>query len=241
MMNHVHTAFTRHLLSLALALGLSACGVTDRMGKQVDDTWAGDVLFSGAEKLVLTCDGGNHLNPDEAGKPLSVVLRVYQLTSLERFATVDADSLWLEPQKALGSTLVDSRELTLLPGIGQVETTVLPTNIGYVGVAAFFRSEKDSRWKVAFDANSLRKDGVWSSEKELRLLVDNNYILATRGNDVLATPISKQALARGDQMPVSPTGQKDHQAVEDQATRSARNAGQKTFDVKVDSRMESSQ
>lgn len=240
MMSHVPTAFTRYLLLLALALGLSACGVTERMGKRVDNTWAGDVLFSSADKLVLTSDAGNHLNPDEAGKPLSVVLRVYQLTSLERFATVNADSLWLEPQKALGSTLVDSRELTLRPGIGQVDTIVLPASIGYVGVAAFFRNEKDSRWKVAFDAKSLRKEGVWSSEKGLRLLVDNNYILATRGKDVLATPITERALARGNPIPASSTHQKVQLPVEDQAIRSARDAGQKTFGAKFDSRMEDS-
>src|SRR5690348_17675021 len=110
---------------------LSACGVTDRVGKRVDDTWAGDMLFQDNEKVILTSDGGNQLNPDASGKPLSVVLRVYQLTSLERFASVDADSLWADPQKALGNTLIENREITLLPGMGQVDKWPLNKAAGY--------------------------------------------------------------------------------------------------------------
>src|SRR3982750_3969890 len=91
---------------LAVVMALSACGITDRASKRVDDTWAGDMLFGDKENVILTSDGGNQLNPDESGKPLSVVLRVYQLTALERFASTDADSLWDDPQKALGNTLI---------------------------------------------------------------------------------------------------------------------------------------
>ena len=123
---------------LTMVMALTACGITDRASKRVDDTWAGDMLFGDKEKVILTSDGGNQLNPDDSGRPLSVVLRVYQLTALERFASTDADSLWDDPQRALGNTLIDSQEITLLPGMGQNNQWPLNKATGYVGVAAFF-------------------------------------------------------------------------------------------------------
>lgn len=170
---------------LAAVLGLSACGVTDRMGKRVDDSWAADMLFSSEDQVVLTVDGGNELNPDESGQPLSVVVRIYQLTALERFLAVDPDGLWDAPEASLGTTLLDVRELTVRPGLGQIERwPMLPTS-QYIAVAAFFRNSTEGLWKVAFTANSFRKDGIWFSSNGARVLIDKNSISAERGSDVL--------------------------------------------------------
>ncbi|MCK1792759.1 type VI secretion system lipoprotein TssJ [Pseudomonas violetae] len=227
-------ALAKCLTAAAMMMVLTACGVTDRVGKRVDDTWAGDMLFDDNEKVILTSDGGNQLNPDESGKPLSVVLRVYQLSSLERFASTDADSLWDTPQKALGNTLIENREITLLPGMGQVDRWPLNKAASYVGVAAFFRSDENSRWKVAFDANSLRKDGIWFSSNGLRVLVDNNTVTAVSGVDVLNKPKTAEQLAQAAAEPAedSLTQRLQDAALEqaqDTATRSAKKATESKF------------
>ena len=233
-----HTALKR-LAAAALLLALAGCGVTDRIGKRMEDSWAADMLAD-SEKVILTSDGGNTLNPDADGKPLSVVMRVYQLTDLERFASADADTLWDSPEKALGNTLVEAREITLLPGMGQIDQWPLVKNARYVGVAAFFRDEQDARWKVAFDANSLRKDGIWFSSDGLRILVDNTEITAMRGVDVLNKPPTAEQLAAAqhkDEPP--PLADKVQDAVIDKASdaagQSARNAMDSTFNSLVDS------
>ncbi len=199
---HEQACWARGLTVLIVATALAACGVTDRASKRVDDTWAGDMLFGDKEKLILTADGGNQLNLDATGKPLSVVMRVYQLTTLERFASIDADTLWDNAQQALGNTLVESQEITLLPGLGQVDQWPLQPAAQYVGVAAFFRNDENSRWKVAFDARSLRKDGIWFSSEGLRVLVDNNQVLAARGVDVLNKPPTEAQLSASNALPV---------------------------------------
>jgi type VI secretion system protein VasD len=230
------------LVALAIMMALSGCGITDRASKRVDDTWAGDMLFGDKEKVILTSDGGNQLNPDEAGKPLSVVMRVYQLSSLERFATINADTLWDDPKKALGNTLIDSQEITLLPGIGQVDHWPLNPATTYVGVAAFFRTDDNSRWKVAFDAQSLRKDGIWFSSDGLRILVDNNYVLAVRGKDVLNKPQTEAQLVKSNTVPTSPATPTVTQQVQDaavqQAKDSASSSSQKAVQSKFDSVLE---
>jgi type VI secretion system protein VasD len=230
------------LTAVAMMTALSACGVTDRVGKRVDNTWAGDMLFEDNEKVILTSDGGNQLNPDASGKPLSVVLRVYQLTSLERFASVDADSLWDDPQKALGNTLIENREITLLPGMGQVDKWPLNKAAGYVGVAAFFRSDENSRWKVAFDANSLRKDGIWFSSDGLRVLVDNNTVSAVSGVDVLDKPKPQEQLAKAAEQPAEPTlTERVQDAVVQKAQDQASASAQKAVESKLNSLLEGAQ
>nr|WP_244656870.1 type VI secretion system lipoprotein TssJ [Pseudomonas sp. CFBP 8772] len=224
---------------LTVLMALTACGITDRASKRVDDTWAGDMLFGDKEKVILTADGGNQLNPDESGRPLSVVLRVYQLTALERFASIDADSLWDNPQQALGNTLIDSQEITLLPGMGQIDQWPLNTATGYVGIAAFFRSDEKSHWKVAFDANSLRKDGIWFSSDGLRVLVDNNHVLAVRGNDVLNKPQTEAQFAKSN---VMPTAAPAANAVNPSLTQQVQDAAvQKAQDTAVDSAQKGAQ
>lgn len=237
-MQRSHTTLKR-LSAVALLLALAGCGVTDRIGKRMDDSWAADMLAD-SEKVILTSDGGNQLNPDAEGKPLSVVLRVYQLTDLERFAASDADTLWDASEKALGNTLVEARELTLLPGIGQVDQWPLAKSARYVGMAAFFRDDQDARWKVAFDANSLRKDGIWFSSDGLRILVDKTAITAVRGVDVLNKPPTAEQVAAAQAKDAAPTiSDKVQDAVIDKATdaagQSARNAMDSKFNSLVDS------
>ncbi|MDZ3991647.1 type VI secretion system lipoprotein TssJ [Pseudomonas sp. Teo4] len=238
-MDNRHTALKR-LTAAALLLALAGCGVTDRIGKRMDDSWAADMLAD-SEKVILTSDGGNHLNPDASGTPLSVVLRVYQLTDLERFAASDADTLWEAPDKALGNTLVEAREITLLPGIGQIDQWPLAKTARYVGVAAFFRNEENARWKVAFDAESLRKDGIWFSSDGLRILVDNTDITAVRGVDVLNKPPTAEQVATAEkQRALEKTlAEKVQDAAIDKAAdvagQSAQNAVDSTFNSLVDS------
>ncbi len=186
---------------LIMASALGACGITDRVGKRVDDTWAGDMLFSSDEKVVLIIDGGNQLNPDVTGTPLSVVARVYQLTSLDRFIASDADTLLDHPEQALGETVLDTREIVVLPGIGNVQGWPLAKQARYVAVAAFFRDESGGRWKMAFNADAFRKDGIFFSPEGGRVLLNLNQITAERGQDVLQLP-AQQAVAT--QQPAQP-------------------------------------
>ena len=222
------------LTALAMMLLVAGCGVTDRIGKRMDDSWAADMLAD-SEKVILTADGGNQLNPDAHGAPLSVVMRVYQLTNLERFASVDAETLWEDPQKALGNTLVESREITLLPGIGQIDQWPLNPSAHYVALAAFFREDDKGRWKVAFDANSLRKDGIWFSSDGLQVLVDKTDITARRGVDVLNKPPTAEQVAAA-KAQGAPTGQPTLiDKVQDMAVEKAENAASQSAQKAMDS------
>ncbi|NWC93027.1 MULTISPECIES: type VI secretion system lipoprotein TssJ [unclassified Pseudomonas] len=224
--------------ALVMTAMLTGCGVTDRIGKRADDTWMGDMFYSDNEKVILSTYAGNQLNLDANGKPLSVVLHVYQLSSLERFAAVSADDLSAAPQKALGNTLIEEREIVLLPGMGQTDTWPLNKAARYVAVAGFFRSDEDSQWKIAFDANSLRKDGIWFSSDGVRVLADFYSVQAVRGMDVLNTPKGQEpaAVANPPAAPVIPKPISD--MAQQQATDMASGAVKKTADTQMNSLLE---
>lgn len=231
----------RYLGVLIMLLGLTACGISDRVGKRVDDTWAGDMLFSSDEKVVLTVDGGNQLNPNTTGMPLSVVTKVYQLTSLDRFNTASADSLLDHQEQALGNTVLDTRELVVLPGIGQVNRWPLAKETRYIAVAAFFRDDSAGRWKIAFNADAFRKDGILFSSEGGRVLLDFNRITAERGKDVLQMP-EEQVIA-----PLQPAKPEDTEPglvervqskAADSAEEAANNSIKKSLNNAFDSALE---
>lgn len=217
---------------LIVASALSACGITDRVGKRVDDTWAGDMLFSSDEQVILTVDGGNQLNPDVSGRPLSVVTRIYQLTSLERFVSTDADTLQAHPEQALGNTLLDAREVVVLPGIGDIQRWPLAKQARYVAVAAFFRDESGGRWKMAFNADAFRKDGIFFSPSGGRILLDHNAITAERGQDILQLP-NQQAIATLQPAQPQPAQPSVAQQLQAKALDSAQQAAEQAADQSI--------
>ncbi|MFC6337546.1 type VI secretion system lipoprotein TssJ [Pseudomonas sp. CCM 7891] len=232
------SALTACVAALVMTAMLTGCGVTDRIGKRADDTWMGDMFYSDNEKVILNTYAGNQLNLDASGKALSVVLHIYQLSSLERFAAVSADDLSAAPQQALGNTLIEEREIVLLPDMGQTDIWPLNKATRYVGVAGFFRSDEDSQWKIAFDANSLRQDGIWFSSDGVGVLADFYSVQAVRGVDVLNVPETQDPLAE----PNTPTTPAIPKPVSDiaqkQATDMANGAVKKTADTKMNSLLE---
>jgi type VI secretion system protein VasD len=177
---------------LVLSLGVVGCGVSDRLGKRVEGTWVGDILFSHTDRVKLGFEGADYLNPDERDRSLSVVVRIYQLSSLDKFRSAGSDQLWDDGARALAGSLLDTREITLVPGKTKEEEWPMAVAARYVAVAAFFRNERGARWKVALPADDMRKDGVLFSTDGGRLLLEGNTVVVVRGRDSLH-PLRVQA------------------------------------------------
>jgi|GEM_PF-1839279 len=177
----IRTAFGVLLLSLAVA----ACGLSERIGKRVEDAWIGDILFSHSDRVKLRFEGADYLNPDGRDRPLSAVVRIYQLRSLDKFRSIGTDQLWDDGAQALAGTLLDMQEITVVPGKVKEGEWPMAEAARYVAVAAFFRNELGARWKVALPADDMRKDGLLFSTDGARLLLEGNTLLVVRGQDSL--------------------------------------------------------
>lgn len=170
-------------LGLCMVL-LAGCGVADRVGNRFGDTWAGD-LFGNQERVRVTIDSDDSVNPDVDGEPLSVVVRIYQLSEQPSFATASPRQLWSEGEDVLGNSLLSQREVTLLPGEQKVDVAALAPNAQFVGVAAFFRNTVSDDWHVVFDAEELRNDGLLSASEGVRLRLVDDRVEVERGHDLL--------------------------------------------------------
>lgn len=175
----------RRLGLVILAAALSGCGVADRIGGHMEDTWAGE-LFSNQEIVRVSASADDALNPNIDGRPLSVVVRIYQLTEEEPFRSISSSLLWSDGDEILGRELLSQREVTILPGQKNViDVSALNPRAQYVGVAAFFRDNVDSNWHVLFDADDLRHDGLLSASEGVHLRLQSNQIVVERGENLL--------------------------------------------------------
>ena len=111
----------------------------------------------------LSGDAAAILNRDSRGKPLSVVVRVYQLKSDQAFKRLSIEALASgKPEKDLLSPdLVALQELTLLPGAKAeiADFVVLPEST-HIGLVALFRQPDRQFWRLLFDADAVRSKGL---------------------------------------------------------------------------------
>lgn len=157
------------------ALLLSGCGVTDRLGKRMDGTM-GDILFDQQEQMVVALHADDSLNPDTEGNPLSVVVHLYQLDSLNAFNATNSEGLEAGAKDLLGDSLISEREVVLLPSHTLVETAPMDPRTRYVAVAAFFRQAEGEDWRLVFDAQAMRKDGILTSPDGVVLSLSDNRV-----------------------------------------------------------------
>lgn len=89
------------------------------------------------------------VNPDHAGRPSPVVVRVYELKTTAAFDSADFFTLYGKEQATLGGDLNAKNEFMLKPGDSRtVEQTVQP-GTKFVAVVAAYRDIERSRWRAS--------------------------------------------------------------------------------------------
>jgi type VI secretion system protein VasD len=101
------------------------------------------------------------INRDAIGKPLSVAIRVYQLSKADEFSKLTFDTLASgRPEtELLGNELLERHEVILVPGGTYTNTEKLRDETKYVGVVGFFRQPDSQYWRFLVEAEKVRKEG----------------------------------------------------------------------------------
>jgi type VI secretion system protein VasD len=100
-------------------------------------------------KLSLEIEATADVNLGPGGKPLPVVVRVYELKGQGTFMTADFYSLFDNESAVLGPDLIAREELTLRPGQRQEIKRPLAPDMAYIGVVAAYRDIDRSRWRAS--------------------------------------------------------------------------------------------
>lgn len=119
---------------------------------------------AGIRTLPLRLYAGDNLNAGNGDRALATVVRIYHLRGIQRFEQAPFDAFMDEAreQAALGSELVQAREVVLTPGMRQQFDERLSAETTHVAVVALFRAPASSRWRFAFDARhgDVERDGI---------------------------------------------------------------------------------
>jgi type VI secretion system protein VasD len=97
--------------------------------------------------LDLTAIGGADQNPDTAGHPTSVAIRLFQLASSGTFESADVFALTERETETLGADDLGSEMFVLSPGERHVVQHGLKPGAAYVGAVALFRLIDRAAWR----------------------------------------------------------------------------------------------
>ncbi len=104
--------------------------------------------------LTITMIGSAGQNPDIAGKPSPVAVRIYQLTATAKFERGDVFALTEHEQQALGQDDAGSQEFVLSPSETQTKTFELKPGVTAIGVVVLYRDIDNAQWRADAPAAS---------------------------------------------------------------------------------------
>jgi type VI secretion system protein VasD len=98
--------------------------------------------------LTLNVIGGPDQNPDPAGRPAPVAVRLFELNATAKFDRADVFALTEREQQTLGDDGQGSEEFVLSPGETRTITRELKKGVRFVGIVVLFRDIDRSRWRA---------------------------------------------------------------------------------------------
>jgi type VI secretion system protein VasD len=126
---------TETLVPGICALALTAAGCSSKPPKPPPPTKAA---------IVVTAD----VNPDSAGRPSPIVVRLYQLKEEGAFNGASYFALADKEQATLGPSLESREEYELQPGQTKELVLKIPPEARYLGAVAGYRDLNNSKWKA---------------------------------------------------------------------------------------------
>ncbi|MGH7305220.1 MAG: type VI secretion system lipoprotein TssJ [Candidatus Rokuibacteriota bacterium] len=90
-----------------------------------------------------------NVNPDRAGRPSPIVVRIYELKSIAAFNGADFFALFDKEPETLSGELVGREEFQLQPGESRQYRRQLQPETKFIGVVGAFRDLEQARWRQA--------------------------------------------------------------------------------------------
>lgn len=123
------------LACLFVAVVLTSCAVKE-------------YILPSTAHIEMEITAAPELNPNTEGRPSPIVLRIYELKSLEEFNNGDFFTIYDNETKALGKTMLAKDELEFKPGeTKHIEREANPQT-RFLGIIAAYRDIDNAQWRA---------------------------------------------------------------------------------------------
>ncbi|MEK6351461.1 MAG: type VI secretion system lipoprotein TssJ [Burkholderia cenocepacia] len=153
-------------VAMTVAL-LSGCGIWQSM-KETTAGMTRAIFVTKVKQMNLVVESRAALNESEQGQSLPVVMRVYQLKDAHIFENAAYVSLLDDHRALLTTDLLGSIETTLVPGATVTLSAPMAADAQVVGVAGFFRDQRDAEWQLVIPKSQ------WKKTDPVKLVVTGN-------------------------------------------------------------------
>ncbi|HYS62546.1 MAG TPA: type VI secretion system lipoprotein TssJ [Paraburkholderia sp.] len=146
------------LAALVSSLLLSACGAWQAVSDTTSDAYHA-VFYKQVKVLNVDLTARAAINPDDANRPCSVAVRVYQLKDRKLFDAASYDDLLKNDKTVLAQDLQASIATVVNPGAAASVSQPMQPDTQYVAVAAFYRNPgADGTWRRVVLKENLSAD-----------------------------------------------------------------------------------
>lgn len=167
--------------TLASVTLLSGCGAWQTVSDASSGAYRA-VFFKQVKVLNIDLSAREALNPDDAGRPTSVAVRVYQLKDRKMFDGASYDDLLKHDRTVLAQDLRADMATALNPGAAASLSQPMQPDTKYVAIVAFYRNPgSGDGWKVVIEKKKLDAD------KPLKLELVDQLLLAAGGASAKAS------------------------------------------------------
>ncbi|KWE78606.1 type VI secretion protein [Burkholderia territorii] len=150
---------------------LSACGAWQAVSDASSSTYHA-VFFKQIKVLNIDLSAREALNPDDAGRPTSVAVRVYQLKDRKMFDGASYEDLLKNDRTVLAQDLQTSMASVMNPGASASLTQPMQADTKYVAIVAFYRNPGNGDgWKYVIEKKKLDADKPLKLELVDQLLI----------------------------------------------------------------------
>ncbi|WP_322022518.1 type VI secretion system lipoprotein TssJ [Burkholderia sp. BCC1977] len=158
--------------TVAAVLLLSGCGAWQSVSDASSNAYRA-VFFKQVKVLKVDLTARAALNPDEAGRPTSVAVRVYQLKDRKAFDQSSYDDLLKNDRALLAQDWQADTSAVVNPGASASLSQPMQRDTNFVAIVAFYRNPGDNGgWKRVVEKKKL------DAEKPLKLELSKNDLQA---------------------------------------------------------------
>jgi type VI secretion system protein VasD len=127
----------------------------------------------GATRVEATIKSTSDINPNLDNKPSPLVIRIFELKSIDAFQNNDFFSLYDNESESIGKDILAKNEIEVRPGEKYKYNRDLNVETRYLGVIAAYRNLDNSQWRASIEVPLNKKINITIQLRKLAVSINS--------------------------------------------------------------------